>query len=357
MLAGLGAAIPGACAWTERASLAKSIAINKQTGIDTLESPVVNGFAQFVQIRGQKRENPALLFIHGGPGMPMMPWAHMFQPGWEHHFTVAQWDQRQAGKTRALPAGTAPIPAGQVIETYVEDAYAVAKYVAQATGQKKIGVVAHSWGSIIGLRLVAKYPDLFYAYVGVGQIIDRNAEERMGYEAVLAEATRTGNTEAIAELKALAPYPYTIDASDKEGHRAKLNVQRKWVGTFGGSFYDPAVSKRFNEALRLSPAYSPLDLYRLINRDPQTGTTINEEMAAVKFTDAELILRLPVFIFNGRRDLVIPPAVVEQNFARIQAPHKEVHFLERSAHWPMVEEPDAFRDLLVTRVRPFAGSE
>jgi pimeloyl-ACP methyl ester carboxylesterase len=52
-------------------------------------------------IRGANRNNPLLLFLHGGPGMPTMYLAHDFQQELEQNFVVVQWDHRDAGKSFA----------------------------------------------------------------------------------------------------------------------------------------------------------------------------------------------------------------------------------------------------------------
>jgi hypothetical protein len=47
--------------------------------IASLEQITLGGSPQWVLIRGANRNNPLLLFLHGGPGMPTMYLAHDFQ--------------------------------------------------------------------------------------------------------------------------------------------------------------------------------------------------------------------------------------------------------------------------------------
>ena len=156
----------------------ETLKITGMNGIDQLEAPMINGARQWVQIRGEDKENPVILFIHGGPGNAMMPLNAMFQPLWEEDFTVVQWDQRGAGKSVSDPYSGAPIPMGSDIQQYVDDAVEVAQYVLSETGHQKLIVIGHSWGSVVGVRLAQQRPDLLHAYVGTGQVVDMLETER-----------------------------------------------------------------------------------------------------------------------------------------------------------------------------------
>jgi proline iminopeptidase len=79
-------------------------------GVERLEKVRIGGIDQWVSIRGTDRRNPVVLHIHGGPGYISIPMSWWFSRGWEEYFTIVQWDQRAAGKSRLLtdPATIAP---------------------------------------------------------------------------------------------------------------------------------------------------------------------------------------------------------------------------------------------------------
>src|ERR1700722_16528290 len=81
-----------------RAAIAASQTI-PPGGINELKAVELGGIKQWISVRGNDAANPILLFIHGGPGSPMMGESWAFQRPWEDFFTVVQWDQRGAGKT------------------------------------------------------------------------------------------------------------------------------------------------------------------------------------------------------------------------------------------------------------------
>lgn len=68
-------------------------------GIQQLVQVPLGAMDQWISIRGANRDDPVLLFVHGGPGAQEMSVGWTFQRPWEDYFTVVHWDQRGAGKT------------------------------------------------------------------------------------------------------------------------------------------------------------------------------------------------------------------------------------------------------------------
>lgn len=69
--------------------------------IAVIENPEINGVKQSLIIRGENKNNPVLLFVHGGPGMTTFPFIKEPFKGMEKLFTICYWDQRGAGKSYA----------------------------------------------------------------------------------------------------------------------------------------------------------------------------------------------------------------------------------------------------------------
>src|SRR5512135_3484804 len=71
---------------------AETLAIHTPNGTQEAGFVRVGGIDQWVQIRGDDRANPVLLFLHGGPGNSLTPASSLLR-GWEKTFTVVMWDQ------------------------------------------------------------------------------------------------------------------------------------------------------------------------------------------------------------------------------------------------------------------------
>jgi len=125
---------------------ANRIRITSPTGIDSLEKIKLGGIDQWIQIRGHDRGKPILLFLHGGPGFPNMPFAHMHAE-LERAFVVVQWDQRAAGKSysRFIPDDS------MRIEQFISDAHELVQLLLHRFEAPKCYLVAHSWGSLFAV--------------------------------------------------------------------------------------------------------------------------------------------------------------------------------------------------------------
>ncbi|WDI31630.1 alpha/beta hydrolase [Hyphococcus flavus] len=307
----------------------------------------LNGARQYVSVRGNDRANPIILFVHGGPAAPEMPIAWAFQDPWEEFFTVVQWDQRAAGKSFPLNEPQDMLPTLKP-EQYRDDVISLIEHLNERYGKRKVILMGHSWGSIPGLMTAAERPDLLHAYVSLGQIIDFREGERIGFEQILRVAREDGNSEAIAELEGLEPYPGDGDFSIE-----KIGVQRKWSIQYGYLSAGRNSARAYFRAHRLSPEYGPADVMAWQQGSAFTIQNLLPKLADVSFKDVTA-LDVPVFMFMGRHDYTTPNEPVVEWLTKLDAPHKQEVWFENSAHVIPADEPGKALFKLVTQVRPFA---
>jgi hypothetical protein len=104
MLAGAAGVIAapavGDLAWrtARQRQAAKAVEITTPNGVVEQRFVKLGRTDQWILIRGEDRDNPVPLVLHGGPGWPNAVFTLHLRP-WEQHFTVVQWDHRGAGKT------------------------------------------------------------------------------------------------------------------------------------------------------------------------------------------------------------------------------------------------------------------
>jgi pimeloyl-ACP methyl ester carboxylesterase len=165
----------------------------------------IGGVEQWIQIRGGSAGNPVLLVLHGGPGSPYAVFTPLIR-SWERHFTVVQWDRRGCGKTRARGAKqTAPFA------RHLEDAIEVTEFLRTHLGKEKIVLMAGSMGTIIGLPLAQRRPDLYSALVTTDLYPDMLRNEALGHARCLGRLTASGNAKAVRDLIRIGGDPAAWD--------------------------------------------------------------------------------------------------------------------------------------------------
>ena len=329
------------------AVLAEANRVVPDNGMDEAKAVEIGGIQQWITVRGRDRRNPILLVLHGGPAAPELPNRYLFEGPWTDYFTVVEWDQRGAGKTFALndPAKIAPTMSA---ERLLQDAEDLVAYLRKTYGKQKVFVVGHSWGTILGLRLAERRPDWLHAYIGVGQIINMQAGERVGYDHTLALARKAGDAQAVKELEALAPYPGAAGLTPE-----RIGAERKWSVRYGALTYGRNTYDVWENAEKLSPDYAEADFKAIDLGSAFTIPRLLPEMAAVDF-DGLTRLRCPVLIFAGRHDYTTPSEVAQRWYERVQAPSKRFVWFENSAHMLFEEEPGRVLIHLVQDARPLA---
>lgn len=174
--------------------------------VATLEQVPIHGTRQWILMRGYSEQLPVLLFLSGGPGGTERGWVRAHNAELEKHFVVAVWEQPGVGKSYPL----AWTHREQLtLDQYVKDGVALAESLRRRFGQDKIFLMGHSWGSILGVWMAQRRPDLFHAYIGVGQMTSTLQDDQLGYRYVLDRARAEGNTELVGKLERQGPPPYS----------------------------------------------------------------------------------------------------------------------------------------------------
>jgi proline iminopeptidase len=307
----------------------------------------IGGIKQAISIRGRDTRNPILLVLHGGPASPEMPHAYTFQAPWEDYFTVVEWDQRGSGKTFAAN-DPAVLKDTLTIARMADDTIELTNYLRERFHKRKIFLLGHSWGSVLGITAVTAHPELFYAYVGTGQVVNDRRSEELGYLATVAAAASDHNEKASSDLAALAPYPGATITFER------IVSERKWLEYYGGLAWRRHGFGWVAGAWELSPDYSDAELDAIGAGSKASLTQLLPQLTDVNFSNVTK-LQCPIFLFVGRHDLSVSQRLAAEWFQRLQAPRKKLVWFENSAHMPMLEEPGRFFLHLVDDVRPIAA--
>jgi len=208
--------------------------VKGENGIAALETVEIGGVKQTMLIRSEDIKNPILLYLHSGPGTTEMSAFRSYHAELEKYFTVVVWEQRGTGKSYSNLLS----PDMMTIDQMVSDAGEVIKYLQNRFDKQKLFIAGHSWGSLLGILTVQKYPQDIYAYVGSGQEVQPAAGEKISYEYTLSRAEELGNTQAVKELKQLTVSFEYLTITDNPNWYEDLCTERKWLVKFGGEVYN-----------------------------------------------------------------------------------------------------------------------
>lgn len=314
-------------------------------GIETVEQVRLGDMPQWISIRGADRNNPILIYVHGGPGASEMGRSWAWRRPVEEFFTVVHWDQRGTGKTFRANGTQAPV-AELTRERMSDDLVELIDHLRGRLGQDQVVLLGHSWGNVMALDAALKRPDAIAAYVSLSPALVMRANEQAGYDGLLDQARVRDDAEGLAALEALAPYP-----GDGLLSPERLGAQRTWVQRYGGLAAYRDNGEFYMKAARLSPDYDLADRQAIDAGGEASIQALLPTLMGVDFSEVRRT-PFPVVAMVGRHDLTTPPEVTEAWFETLEAPSKHLVRFEHSAHLAPHEEPGHFLLALVRHVLP-----
>jgi len=298
-------------------------------GIDEASFVQLGGIEQFVTIRGEDRNNPVLLHVHGGPGVAFSAFSAEFAP-YEADFTVVQWDQRGSGCTFGRHGEATP---DVTLDRLASDGIELAAYLRSRFDDRKIIVLAHSFGSIVGVEMIRRAPEHFALYVGTGQFASFAAT--VDAQIARLRESAAGDAELISQLDALA-------ALDPKGLQKFGAVNRLTQSRA------PAVDVAFMQGLqsRAAEAMSPKEL-----ADWQAGRQaftprLLQQIAGVDLFATAPRLDVPFVVIQGSDDWNTPADAARAYFEQVEAPSKDFVLVEGAGHFAHLSHTPQFLSAL-----------
>jgi pimeloyl-ACP methyl ester carboxylesterase len=335
----LAAGALGYRAWRQHEN-AFDLAIDAKTGVEETMFVPLGGVPQWIQIRGDDRKNPVLPFVHGGPGSTVSPISSLFRP-WEKYFTGVMWDQRDAGKTFVRNGAVREMSLPRVTQDGIE----LAQFLCRHLGKRKVIVLGHSWGTMVGLGMVVRRPDLFSAYAGTGQVVSIAEKEPVIYARAMERLRAARDEDGIRTLSASGAPPYR---SEIQMRVERTMSERTDIPT------ERDILRNMIPVALVAPGWSLWDIYESLQASDYAEDATFDADASYDARTFGTDLRLPFFIINGELDHITPTDLAKRYFDSVHAPQKQFVVLNGFGHSAVLTEPDVFLHELVTRVRPVA---
>ena len=297
----------------------------------------INGSKQWISIYGKDKNNPVLLYLHGGPGSSTSMYDYAFTRKWADTYTIVTWDQRNCGKSYSKEQnGTIEYTR----DMFMEDGKQMTEFVRDYLGKDKITLLGHSWGSFLGANLALEYPEYYDCYIGTGQVVDMEENEKRFVEEAREWAKGDPEGEKLLEdyngnsfdmkwltsrTKLMKMYGYAMDSSEGE--------------------YNQLAATFFN------PYYSIIDIYKQLNVMMHFADSdyLTFDMSP-EFNKFSLVgkydYKVPYYNINGDKDYQANFEIAQEYFDKINAPKKKMFMMKDMTHALLEAGKDEYTDYL-----------
>lgn len=297
----------------------------------------INGAKQGMFLQSENTDNPVLLFLHGGPGSPEIAFNQKHPSGLEKLFTVCWWEQRGSG----ISYNRKITPQEMTIEQMIADAIAVTQYLRKRFGKEKVYVMGHSWGSVLGVLTVQRQPELFYAYIGIGQVAQQDKSERLAYAFMLEEFSKQNNQKMVNKFK---KYPINEGGAISNQY---LVVRSTGMNQLGIGVMRCMTSMRDSVAIVLGyQGYTLAEKFKFAMGNSFCLKYMWDNVLQLDLLKQVPKLEIPVYIFQGKYDYQVSYVVAKEFAIALNAPIKGFYTFEHSAHSPCFEEAEKMRNIL-----------
>ncbi|HVE62032.1 MAG TPA: alpha/beta hydrolase [Chitinophagaceae bacterium] len=297
-----------------------------QNKIQEARFVTLGSIQQWITIRGEHKNSPLLLILHGGPGDAQSCFTDVYA-AYEKKFVVVQWDQRGSGKTFGKYHEQTP---NLTIDQLISDGIELANYLKKRFRRNDLIVLGHSLGTAIATGMVTKRPDLFKAYVGTGQIASWAESVQWLFKFMKKKATESNDSLLLDELNKIG----TPDPKNADQFFRFTRTRRKYLNAADTSWF----GTMRKEAGKLTKQ----ELNNLDSGMRFSGKVLLPYQLEERLSTNSLTFKLPYLIVQGNDDLFTPTEPVRNYFDKITAPRKKLVIIENAGHFAFVTDMNRF---------------
>lgn len=300
--------------------------IKGENSISELKKVDINGANLEVMIRGSNRNNPVLIFVHGGPCCSEIPYVRKYQKKLEKDFTIVHYDQRGSGKSYKFGEDYSMVTAS----THMDDLIALTEYIKEYLGKEQVILIGHSYGTYITTLSVAQRPDLYQAYVGIGQMSNTIESELSSLKKCITAAENEKDVEYLKSLEMAISSDESI-------------TPRSYVRKYGFAARKIDDNADYLKGFVFGTEYNLLDAIRFYSASMKYQDALIEEALNKPITDIVTEINVPVYFVMGKYDGMTSPEIAENYLCNMTGEGtKEFILFDESANYPQFEEETKF---------------
>ena len=309
--------------------------ITTKNGIDEAVFVPLCGQEQYLLIRGKDKDNPVIIWLHGGPSGAESYANYAFGKHLVDDYTLVSWDQRGCGRTYCRNRKADPNNDTATFQQAQQDLDALVDYVCERFGKDQVILMGHSYGTMLGSKYALTHPEKVAAYIGVGQVVNLDSDV-YSYQDALQKAKAKGDDTTAMEA---AYQTYLEDGSLMNMlvlrskvmpyHQPEIKTNTIWLG-----LASPYMG--INDVRWFMKQLGDLEDYLALNR--QLYSYVQE----TDVRDYGMEYAVPVGFITGSCDWTTPVKFAQDYYDGISAPQKQIHLLAGCGHAPHYDLPEKF---------------
>ena len=319
--------------------------ITSENGIDEAVYVPLGGQEQYLLIRGEDKDNPVIIWLHGGPSGSDTYANYAFTKYLVDEYTVVGWDQRGCGRTYYRNEQADPNNETATFQQAQQDLDELVDYVCDRFGKNQVILIGHSYGTMLGSQYALTHPEKVAAYIGVGQVVSFESENYC-YQDALEKAKAKGDdtTEMEAAYQAYLEDGSLMNMLALRGkvspyHQPEIKTNTIWLGV--------ASPYMGIDDMRWFMKQMSLERYLELNRHLY-GYVMEADVR-----DYGMEYQVPVGFITGSCDWTTPVKYAQDYYDGISAPQKQIHFMAGCGHAPQYDLPEEFAALVKTMLTEY----
>jgi pimeloyl-ACP methyl ester carboxylesterase len=315
-----------------------------QLTIDDTTTLDIDGTRQRVRRSAERRGQPPLLIVQGGPALPLRHEVDKFRRrlNFERDFLVAYWDQRGCGDAPAADAR------GVSMARQVDDLRAVIRWLHGETGRPVL-LLGISIGGTWALQAAASEPERVQAIIAISPDARTVDSDATAEAFLLAQAGRAASGRLGRRVRAVGRPPY-VDPGPFQ-RRARLLAD---LGTIErGMTFSGLVREFFPALLR---TYGIAGTMRTLRNMNLVQRRLLPEIAALDLLASPPRVTRPVHYLFGEQDALTPTALIDALPAAVAAPGSTVRRVADAGHMVHFDQPAIVRAVVERAARDAMGA-
>jgi pimeloyl-ACP methyl ester carboxylesterase len=319
---------------------AKKNHISQPNGIQENIYVEIGGMEQYLQIRGEDKDNPVILWLHGGPGFPLTYLSSYYQKDLEADYTIVCWEQRGCGRTYYQNSDNGEL----TIERLVSDMDELVDYLCGRFQKDKIIIMGQSWGTVLGMEYINENPQKVAAYIGIGQVTDFKRGKIYAAETAIQKSSDQDALLLENYLQSFRNTECMDDLNVKELEQMIL-LSLKYLKGSG----ELSSMKQMYIAVT-SPEFSWNDLkWFLTASNSENILNCQKELVEYMYFNFNVEkmsneYSIPICFIQGECDWITPTDMVRGYYDTIFANTKKFVVIENAGHTPFLDNPEQFCD-------------